>query len=364
LTRITFVQPYGLLGGAERYLEDVLTRIDRRWVERIVVLQDGPFVERLRDLGFAPIVLPTSASRVDMARSALRLRRLIGPGPAVVHANGIKAALVAGLAGVRRDHRMVWVKHDFSWDGVLARIAARRSHTVVGVSAAVVSGIQGPHVVFIPPGVAMRSVDRAAARHKLDEELKLSPNAFVVSLVGRLHPVKGHREVLAALPEIASRLAGVVVLFAGGPEPTNPVYADDVAAASAAAPTRVELLGHRADVVQLLAASDVLVAPSVPDDRGMGREGAGIALLEAMSVGTPVVAYDDGGIPEIVDDAGVLVTPGDRSALADAVVTVGTDRKRAAELARRGIERVAAHFTVERMVEAMKRVYRDAGVDA
>ncbi|MEN3271372.1 MAG: hypothetical protein V7636_133, partial [Actinomycetota bacterium] len=293
MTGITFVQPYGLLGGAERYLEDILTRIDRSRVDRVIALQDGPFLERLRELGFDTELIPTSASRVDMARSALRLRRLLGAKPTVVHANGLKAALIAGLATVGRTQPIVWVKHDFSWDGALARIAARRCHTVVAVTDAVASSVRHARVVVIPPGVRVRDVDRIASRHSLAAELALPHDAFVISLVGRLHPVKGHHELLAALPEITSRRRDVVVLFVGGTEPMNPGYAEGVATASAGAPARVELLGHRLDAIDIIAASDVLVAPSVRDDRGMGREGAGIALLEAMSVGTPVVAYDD-----------------------------------------------------------------------
>ena len=69
----------------------------------------------------------------------------------------------------------------------------------------------------------------------------------------------------------------------------------------------VSFLGYREDALELISGFDVVVVPSVPDERGFGREGFGYVGLEAFAVGTPVVAYDDGALRETLGDCAVLV---------------------------------------------------------
>jgi glycosyltransferase involved in cell wall biosynthesis len=118
--------------------------------------------------------------------------------------------------------------------------------------------------------------------------------------------------------------------------------------------TSVHVLGHapQSTVEALVAAADVLVLPSVD-------EGFGFPALEAMSVGTAVVASDAGALPEVVDDAGLLVPAGDVDALADALARVlGNDELRA-DLGRRG-ERRAATFSWATAARKTIEVYDDA----
>jgi glycosyltransferase involved in cell wall biosynthesis len=100
----------------------------------------------------------------------------------------------------------------------------------------------------------------------------------------------------------------------------------------------------RADVPELLAASDVFVLAS-------GWEGHPLSVMEAMAAGLPVVATAVGGVPELVADrvTGILVPPGDVRALATALATLAADPQRRRELAEAG-RAAAAHFDVNAMV--------------
>jgi glycosyltransferase involved in cell wall biosynthesis len=92
----------------------------------------------------------------------------------------------------------------------------------------------------------------------------------------------------------------------------------------------------------------------------MGREGFPYVGLEAMAVGTPVVGYAHGGLPEMVGECGRLVPPGDRDALREAILELLRDpglRERLADCAR---ARVRTEFSLDRMVGAMKERYREA----
>jgi glycosyltransferase involved in cell wall biosynthesis len=92
----------------------------------------------------------------------------------------------------------------------------------------------------------------------------------------------------------------------------------------------------------------------------------GQVVVEAMALGTPVVATDAGGIPEIVidDECGFLVPPGDAPALAEKICALLENPEKARAMAIRGRERVAAHFTAERMARRFEQVYKRLMVES
>jgi glycosyltransferase involved in cell wall biosynthesis len=100
--------------------------------------------------------------------------------------------------------------------------------------------------------------------------------------------------------------------------------------------------------VALLGDADILVAPSVPTAEGK-REGLPVVLIEAMAAGVPVVASHLSGIPELVEDGvtGLTVTPGDSTALADAIGRLAADPDLRSRLAEAGRARVAADFDLD-----------------
>ena len=104
----------------------------------------------------------------------------------------------------------------------------------------------------------------------------------------------------------------------------------------------------------------MLVIPSVTSRGGLGKEGFSLVALEAMGVGTPVVAYDYGGPPEVLGECGLLVPPGDRDALAEALLRVLEDGALREQLAECGRRRARERFSLSAMIEAMENRYREA----
>ena len=361
--RVSFVSSHALGGGSERYLELLLESLGKEWVSGVVLLQEGPFAGRLRALGHPVEIVPTSR-RAGVFPAAMRLRRtLVAQSPQVVHANGVKAALVAGIAMTGTGVPVLWLKHDFSWDGPLAALVGWRSRTVVAVSTAITDTFGSrlrSRVRVVPNGIPEYTRDREGGREVIGA-LTGSPEAPTVLLVGRLHPAKGQIELVEAASLVLERRPDARFVLLGDEDPTQPAYADLVRRRVAELGMEREIVfaGHRSDPLRMMSGSDVIVLPSVPDERGAGKEACPFALLEAMAVETPVVAYAVGGIPEVLGDCGRLVAEGDRTALAEAILDLIEDLDERRRAAACGRQRVRARHSLDATVEAMRQAYRE-----
>ena len=315
------------------------------WVRVVVALEDGPLVERLR-AKHQTQVIPTGAGWTSILGSARRLRTLLrSHEPQLVHANGVKAAIVSVLAAAGTKIPVVWVRHDFSYDGRVARLVAGRCRVTVGVSEAVARGL--PHARVVYPALVAGDVDASADTGE--------PHAVV--LVGYFHPVKGQAELVEAAPAILERVPDARFLFVGGEDPNAAGYLDTVRARARELGVEhaVSFLGHRTDAAALIGSSDVAVVTTL----GKG-EGFGLAALEALDAGTPVVGYASGALPEIVGDCGQLVPAADRTALADAIVELLSDDALRTSLASCGRQRARERFSVERWRNGLVDAYREA----
>jgi glycosyltransferase involved in cell wall biosynthesis len=199
----------------------------------------------------------------------------------------------------------------------------------------------GVDVARFAAGTALRDAERA--RHGVDPETPL------VAVVAALEPRKGHAVLLDAIARLTD--VPLRVLCAGDGSARRALAARSEALGLG---TRVGFLGEIADVVPLLAAADLVVMPSL-------QEGLGVAALEAMAAGKPVVASRAGGLAEVVEHqiTGLLVEPGDADGLAQAIRRVASDRGFAATLGRAGRAKVEARYGMRAMAEGTLAVYRD-----
>jgi glycosyltransferase involved in cell wall biosynthesis len=163
-------------------------------------------------------------------------------------------------------------------------------------------------------------------------------------------------EALAQLPrDIPARL----IVIGDGPEsPRIAARARDLGVSE-----RVELRGRQSDdaLRTAYASADVFVLPAIVDARG-DTEGLGVVLLEAMNFGVPVIASATGGIVDIVVDGktGLLVSPGDAAALADALGRIAGDADLADRLGAQGRDWVREKFSWSAIVSKWQAVYQRA----
>ncbi|SCX54075.1 Glycosyltransferase involved in cell wall bisynthesis [Klenkia marina] len=292
-------------------------------------------------------------------RAVLALARAT-TGADLVHAHGLRAALVAAVArrvaGVH--HPLVITLHNALQPGggpeqaVLARLEAatiRAADVVLAASGDLAenawrAGARDVRVAPVSaPPLPTAARDRAAVRAGLG----LAADRPLVVAVGRLHPQKGYRTLLDAAAHWAGQHPAPAVVVAGdGPQQA------ELAARIDAERLPVVLLGRRTDVADLLAAADVCVLPSVWEARSLTAQ-------EALRSGTPLVATRVGGIPELVGEAAVLVPAGDPEALATAVTEVLADPARAAGLVAAGRARAEQWPDDAGTARALVALYRE-----
>lgn len=181
--------------------------------------------------------------------------------------------------------------------------------------------------------------------------LGLNDDHVVIIIVANLIPYKGHSEIIDAMAQLLPRFPDIRLLVAGqdrGIGAALKKQADSCGVAWA-----IQWLGLREDIPDLLGAADIYVSAS-------HEEGFSNALLEAMGAGKPVVATNVGGTPEMLaqGELGLLVEPADADGLAKALAELIGNPVMRLRLGKMAANRVAAQYSVEKMVEQYLALYR------
>jgi glycosyltransferase involved in cell wall biosynthesis len=331
-----FVSYSGVLGGAERILLDVAEGLDR---PALLACPEGALADAAREQGLeVASVRRRSLSRraaplgiAGLAREAAGIARRADP--AVILAWSMRALLAC--APLPRTAPLVFQHNDLLPTGLAApavRRAARRASRVVCLSRAIADDLRVPAQV-VHPGVELERLRPAP----------VAPDRPVALTLGAIVDWK-HPELAL---EIAARVPDLRLRLAGEPLDAGRRLLERLRrrAAEPDLAGRVELLGRVSDPLEALQGASCLLHCA-------GREPFGLALVEALACGVPVVAPAAAGPVEIVDDScGRLYSPGDAAAGAAAV------REVLAEPALRDGARARAESHFGR--EHMRTAYRD-----
>ena len=387
--RVLFVNPGRALGGAEHSLLLLLQGVRTRGIEaNVAVFGKGPFRDRLLALGIPTedVGLPRwtrAAGRYLLPGGPLGGAALVMGGlPAalrlasvarrikadVIHTNGMKAHLLAGLSGRLTGLPVVWHLRDFppgGWAGSVFRGAAGRLPALMLAPSEAVAAAVRPRaagrcpVITLHDPVDLGRFHPGLPRDPIRRELGIGRDVPLIGLVAHLTPWKGHEVFLAIARTVADIVPEVRFVVAGGSIYETHGHAGYLEAlrrrvVALGLSERVVFLGPREDIPELMAGLDVLVhTPTAPEPFGR-------VLAEAMAVGRPVVAARCGGIPEVVEDqvTGLLVTPGDIQGFSSAVIQLLEDPALGERLGKAGRQRAETLFGVEAHVAGVLKAYK------
>ena len=337
-------------GGAERVVLELVVGAVSDRDEVAVAAAPGPWAAAVEEAGARFVRLPpqrrgaaATLAAVPALATAIRSFR-----PAVVHAHNVRATLAAGLAltPARHPARLLTTVHGLDDRDyrparrLLELTGARVIACAPGVrDALVAAGMRPEQVTTIVNGAALPAAP-AWRRAAVARQLGLDDRPLVVGM-GRLEEVKNwplFMDSVAAVPGIQAVVAGL------GPLRRELERRADLTASP------VRFVGPVDDVAALLGCARCVVSTS-------DREGLSMALLEAMSLGVPVVATAVAGLDTLLPPgAAELVSPGDRAGIAAAVRRIVADPGHASRLGA-GARRAARAWTPQAMAAAYRDCY-------
>ena len=348
------------VGGAERQVVDLALALQRSGHGVTVACSiAGSLSGALEEAGIPlrPLLDRLAKRRLSPAY-AWRLRRLLRREQFdLVHAHIYASIVAAAIATLDTDVPLVISEHtEATWQTWRARWVSRwvyrRVERIIAVSTPIRRRLSErdhvhPDLITIVPN-AVASAPEPPPDSPLPAELRGRP---LVGVIARLQPEKGVANFLKAAARVAPLFPEAHFVIAGdGPLRQKLVaLAEDLGLGD-----RIRFFGFRSDASALMKSLDVLVVPSL-------TEGSPLVTLEAMAAGTPVVASAVGGIPDQVRHGkeGLLVPPGDTSAIADAILDLLRDPDRARRLGEAGRRRAASEFGHAAMVRRIESVYRE-----
>lgn len=358
-------------GGVETFVLDLVRHFDpARFISYVCVIgRSGPMVAELREAGAETRVfgrvngfdVPTMArylrylrsARPDIVhvhvggRTARYLARVSGCGAVVSHVHGPPDEWIDELRANEHCFRHEMVRafgsgstRIIACSQWVADMLSRHSPLLTDRISVVRCGVD---LVRFRPS----STDPCKLR-QVRNELGLAERDVVVGFVGRLVRQKGIGYLLKLADVILPQYSNVRFLVIG----EGPLRQAAEAAAHRLGQRRLILLGERRDVPSLLSLIDILVAPSE-------WEPLGIAILEAMAMARPVVAFAVDGIPEVIleGETGFMVPPGDEASLARAVSRLIEDPELGQRMGSAGRARVERHFDLRDKTRAIISLY-------
>jgi glycosyltransferase involved in cell wall biosynthesis len=347
------------MGGGEKHLADLANGLMKRGHDVFAALVPGsPLRAELSSVPEQNIVELPMRNSLNVA-SALKLARFVRRDEIqIVHAHVARDYPLAALVARRAGARLVITRHVLFPLKRIHKLTLRQTSRVIAVSQAVADGLNAQRI-FAPNKIVRVhngiDVDRFVKGREDVARREREGAKLRVGMVGHLAPIKGQEDFVRAAALVCGRRDDVDFIIAGEDKSRSGENRRSLEKLikELGLNQRVSLTGWVADVARLLPTFDLFVSPS-------RSEPFGLAIVEAMAAGLPVIATTSEGAREIIDDSqtGRLVPVGDLEALANAIVELLSDppeRERLSENARRAVRE---RFSLEGMVAATEQVYR------
>ena len=326
-------------GGVERGTLELGRHLVASGHQSLVVSHGGRLVNRLEAEGSRHITMPVHRKSLASLRQVRPFRDLLErEKPDILHLRSRVPAWIGWLAWRKMDPptrpHLVTTVHGFYSVNAYSKIMTSGERVIC------VSNAIRDYVTTNYPGVpeeklrvVHRGVDPAEFpwgskppdewRHTWEEAHPELADRFVVLLPGRVTRWKGHEDFLQVVRVLKDRLPSAHALIAGGPHPRKKAFDEEIRAKAKdlGLDACLTFLGHRDDLKEVMAVSDVIVSLST-DPEAFGR-----VTLEALTLGKPVAGYHHGGVGEQLDallPEGAIPV-GDHGAMADLLVRWAND---------------------------------------
>jgi glycosyltransferase involved in cell wall biosynthesis len=372
-TKVLYLITKSNWGGAQRYVYDLATHLDKTTFEVVVVLGgDGVLKELLGHAGVRVVTIHSLERDISVKKEiafAKELWQILKTEqPDVLHVNSSKAGGVGTLLGrIARVPRVLFTAHGWTfnedrplWQKVIIKMlhwpTVWFSHKTIAVSNALVKQMDWPGVQnkmkIIYPGRSIGVMyDKKEARAKLaSENLELQSHLSDpwILTIAELHPIKRLNVLIDAMSQVVRLNPNVRSIIIGEGSERDTLQAQ---IKKAGLDTQVFLLGNITEAARFLPAGDVFILPSK-------SESYGYVLHEAGLAGLPVIATNVGGIPDIIthNQTGRLIQPDSPDALARAILHF-LDHSQQWQTYAKHLQTAMKSRSTQKMVDATSALY-------
>ncbi|HZS43123.1 MAG TPA: glycosyltransferase family 4 protein [Candidatus Paceibacterota bacterium] len=355
-------------GGAQRYVFDVATNLNKEKFEVTVALGgDGPLKQKLELGGIRVISIPHLGRDVKITNDLKvfsTLRKLFRQEkPDILHLNsskiGAMGSLVGRLTGISK---IIFTAHGWAFNEdrkALSKVSIRLiawftialSHQTIAVSNSVAERIKkwpgvGSKMTVISNGINLDLKTENEARQILFGD-QIPQKTLILGTIGELHPVKGHRYLIEALADL-NDFDYICTIIGEGEERKSLEELIRVKRLE----NKVYLFGHIDQAGSLLKSFDIFLLPSL-------SEALGYAVLEAGAAGLPVIASRVGGIPEIIANlkSGLLVTPRRPNEIKNALIYLIDHPEEMKSFGKNLKQTVEEKFSLKQMISETEKLY-------
>jgi glycosyltransferase involved in cell wall biosynthesis len=357
------------LYGAERIILNLISATDRcRFTPSLALLQAD---------GYANTELINAARTKEAQGHIITCRRWIDPEAirqtrelirqeniSLIHCHEMKGRLYGLLSAIGTPARLIttnhnWIRSDFlvtcfeSLDAFYIRFFPK----IVAVSPEVRQLMRryltpDKKMQVIVNGIDMQEFRKdTEARKKIRGEFHIAPETPLIGVFGRISPEKGQKYFLAAAAQVLNVFSNAIFLLVGDGFESDEMqqYAVELGISS-----KVIFAGFRSDIAAFYSALDIFVLPSL-------LEGTPMALLEAMSTQSPVIASNVGGVGRIIRDKenGLLVPPANPEELASAILQLLHHPEKANIMATKAFKTIVEKYSAHKMTDAYMNLYTE-----
>lgn len=389
--KVAFVDHSPEIGGAESSLLTLLRHMDKKQFKATVILtSEGLFSKRLREenIQVKVIYLPLTLIRLkrgNALKAFLFLAAYLFPIQFfmiklcfylrknkfdLILTNTIKAHFYGSIAARLCFIPVIWRFHDIlsptDFSPVLIQsitfFGKRFPTRILAVSDLardylVRDGLKGDKVEVIFSGIDNDRYEFKNTSRNIRNEFNIGDNVKLVGCIGRIIPQKGQRSFLLAIPEVIKKYPETFFLIVGDVYLKEERYKEELLEIikKNKIEDRVKFTGFRYDIRNLIRSLDILVFPSV------APESFGLSVLEAMSLGKPVIASKVGGVCEIIEDGvnGMLIEPNHPEQITDRIIQLLSDKEMYDTIALKAKEVAKKRFSLQKYVAAMEKAINE-----
>lgn len=349
------------LAGAPRHLLSVLENLDIEKFELHCICPPGPLAGEIKKLRrHIDLDIIAMKNRLDLKAISDIRKSIKQTKPDVIHVHGTRAGLLGRLAAIGFNIPVIYTEHLWTKQFRLRNKILNFVHYFanwfldmfttlnIAVSQAVKSFLVSSNISRMDK---VKVIYNGIEPTNFEAQTFRSDKEFLIATVGTLNPQKGVQYLIRALPKIKAEFPGVQLEIIGDGGYKKTLVKE---VAKLKLKSYVKFTGFVPDVSKYLTKFDLYVQPSL-------SESFGLAIVQAMSVGLPVVATNTGGIPEVVTEgkSGYLVEPENPKSLADAILELLRHPSLARKMGQMGRKEARFKFNLSDMVNELEKTYEE-----